>query len=215
MAGTTVNIADLKRRLFAELKRDKRKTIVLAALLAIAGIVCGRLVIRHSLPSAAAAQMAGDSLLPPSAQGGSPAPAPVDARRSDRGARREAYLRNLDRRITRDLFEPRLEYFPLLPGKTAVAVGTIGPGWFAAVRDRVLERQRAQSEHLARINAVRMQASALSLTSTILGDAPAAVINGQVVHKGEAISGFKIVDIGSKRCLLSKEGVLVELIMKD
>lgn len=219
MAAETVNIVDLKRRLFVELKRDKPKTVALAALLAIAGIVCGRLVIRHSLPgTAAAAQPGGDSLLVPPGENGAAAPAaaPVEARRSARDARRQEYLSNLDRTITRDLFEPRLEYFPLLAGRTAVAVGgAAGPGWFTAVRKRVLEKQRAQSERLAHINAIRMQAEALSLTSTILGDSPAAVIDGQVVHKGEAISGFTIVGIGSKKCLLSKAGVLVDLIMKD
>ena len=44
MDGQNTNVPDWKQRLTAELKRDRKKTAALAVLLAVAGIVAGRLI---------------------------------------------------------------------------------------------------------------------------------------------------------------------------
>ncbi|KPK86306.1 MAG: hypothetical protein AMJ81_01630 [Phycisphaerae bacterium SM23_33] len=213
------NMADLKGRLTAQLKRDKKKTAVLLVLLVVGGIVGIRAVLKRGAPGAAAAAVVSQAAPGPASSqqddgmDGLASRLGMSARNSD--ATRQQYLANLDRTIARDLFRPNLAYFPPRPGKTVGGVAAPAEsGWFGAVRERVLERQRAQSEHVARVRDVCLEAQKLSLTSIMLGGMPAAVINGRVVRKGEIIGGFRLESIGSSKCTLSKDGVLVDLMME-
>jgi len=220
MQRTSINTTDWKQRLKAELARDKKKTGILAALLLVAGILGGRLVITHSLPSDASADQPGAAA--------SPAPGDADADRQapaprgesgDNGdsARRDQYLAHMDRAIGRDLFAAKLSYFPPLPGAESLAVGNAqgDPGWFGMVQQLVLRKQQAGSDELSRVNAIRAQADDLSLQSTMLGSSPTALINGQVLRQGDYVSGFQIKRIAANRCLVCKDGVDVELRMNE
>lgn len=218
MATQNPNFSDLKRRLVAEIRRDKKRTIILAALLAVGGIMGVRLIVKHGLPGSASASVSsveGSGILPPvedqASDFGDSLPASAD-----NDTRREQYLMSLDRNITRDLFTAHLDFFPRSSSKAVAADrAPAGPGWFTDVRKRVLAKQQAESEHLARLHAIRAQARELSLTSTILGGSPAAVINGQVVRKGQMIGGFRLESVGSDRCVLSRDGMRVDLMMEE
>jgi len=216
MAKATANPKSWKDRLRAELGRDKKKTAVLGLLLAVAGIVAGRLAITHAVPDRASGAEALAVVAPP--PGGDEDDAqrdPPGRRHAADHARRTAYLARLDRTVTRDLFRPNLEYFPRLPGTEDPAdAGPADPGWFGDVHRRIVEKQRAGSDELARIRAVRAQARELSLQSTMLGSRPTALINGQVLRTGDGINGFRVKRIASDRCVVSKGGVDVELRME-
>ncbi|KKM07322.1 hypothetical protein LCGC14_1735100 [marine sediment metagenome] len=169
MSASNANPVDWKQRFVADVKRDKKKAAIMAALTVAAVVVVGRVLLKQSSPKPARAVSAA-----PDSSGstsGSPGAGPVVAALTggavrDRRARRDEYLATMDRRIERDLFKPNLEYFPLATGSSRVTVeaGTTGLGWFDEVRLYVVEQQRAQDRRLAHIQTVRAQAGALSLT---------------------------------------------------
>ncbi len=201
-----------KERLKAELARDKKKTGVLAVMLLVAGILGGRLAITHSVPDAAAAPPtpAAAELL----SGGAAADWRARPRTIDRAIWAE-YVAKMDRTIDRDLFTPNLECFPLQPGARPAGAdaGEETVGWFGWVRQQVRRKQRDSSDELTRIRAVRAQAEKLSLQSTMLGKRPTAMINGQVLYRQDEVGGFLVKRIDSNSCVVSKDGVDVELRM--
>ena len=132
-------------------------------------------------------------------------------------AGRETHLATMDRKITRDLFKPNLEYFPPAEGVGShVVVATDQQkGLFQQAYQWVCQKQNARRRHMEHIGAIRARAQAFSLQSTVLGRSPTALINGQVLRKGDWISGFRLKAIASNYCIVSKNGVDVELHMKQ
>ena len=218
MDTVSVDMSQWKHRLVAELTRDKKKTAVLGILALVGVIVVARLAFTGAAKPSAASAAATATLVPPTGLPQTPGQVPCTPGQPRRGQRaREAYLAAMDRTIDRDLFQPNLDYFPVkLTARSTVTVPAepVGPGFFDKVGEYLAETQRAHGERLAHIQNIRAQAQALSLTSTMLGDSPAAMISGRVLHVGEYISGFRVEQIGSSKCSLVRDGVRVELHME-
>jgi hypothetical protein len=118
----------------------------------------------------------------------------------------------MDRTINRDLFKVSSNCF--MPRAAGAEPDVDDPGVLGAVADLIAARQRASDEELSRIRAIRKRAAGLSLRSvmTVKGK-PTALINGQVLGRGDSIDGFRVEEIGPERCLVSHGGVTVELRM--
>ena len=216
MDGQDARTSDWARRLKVELQRDKKKTIILLVLLLLGGILGGRMLMTDTLPDKARAD---DPLLARPVEEDSqrawrPAPPGPAAQ-----ARREKYLAQMDRNITRDLFRPNLEFYPAQHGGTDARLAVVSKrrasGWFGHSFQWGNDGQDARRDQTARIALVRARAQALSLQSTMLGPSPSALINGQVLREGEWISGFRVKEIASDSCVVSQKGVDVLLRMKD
>jgi hypothetical protein len=65
----------------------------------------------------------------------------------------------------------------------------------------------------ARIAAVKDQARALVLQSTVLGAQPGAIINSGVFHLDDNIGGFRIVAIRARQVMVEKDGVTLAIEM--
>lgn len=196
MSGDNVNVPDWKTRLTAELRRDRKKTAVLAILLIVGGIVGGRAVVKCSVP--ASAEGAAEETQASVAQTDDSAVAP----KSSSGMRpgHKMYAPTGVRKITRDLFEPKLDFFP-----TEQPVAEAPKECNEPVQDEVTEAQ-----------AIRAQAkSALTLESTVISTTPTAIINGQVLRKGDWIKGFEVIEVRNRSALVAQKGVQVILDMQN
>lgn len=219
MAKMPSNSTDWKSRLKAELRRDKKKTVALAVLLTVAGVTGGKLVITMSVPRDVKASPTRQE--EPDATDAQPAEGPwvsvprPSAETFANQARREEYLAGMDRDITRDLFNVDISRFPPRPGAGGPDPQTemSTTGWLGMVYQRVVQKQQQDGQQLAKYRAILAQARSLSLQSTMLGSAPTALINGQVLRQGDYISGFLVKSIASNRCVVSKDGVDIELRM--
>ncbi len=211
-------ISQWTARLKTELMRDKKKTSVLLALTVVALIVVVKLLAgggggagaaRAVRPAvAAAAEAAGET----DEQTAEQLWQQLTSEGSTDQAERERYLAAMDRNITRDLFQPNPELYP--PSGTPSGPGPVAPsepGWFADVGQWVWQKQQAQQEEMAHAAVIRAQARGLALQSTMLGSPPTALINGQVLGVGDSINGFLVKGIASDNCVVSKEGVDVQL----
>lgn len=212
MNGAGRNLADWVNRFKTELRQDKKKTTVLLVLLVTAGIVGGRFVVTHSPPSGA------EAAVEPAATGDQNTPADLIGQNDESGRKaRWAEIASLDRNITRDLFTPNTEHFPLAEGAASQSRCTSGrkSGPFQQARKWFEAKQSDQRERLEYINSVRAEAKGLSLKSIMLGRAPTALINGQVLRTGQMINGFRLKTIASDCCIVSKDGIEVELRMGE
>jgi hypothetical protein len=181
-------------RIAGSLRRQKKQNLLLVVLAVVGAIVVGRLALARlgTVPARAAAQAA-----PEAAPANSSPAAAFDARR-------EKYLVNLDRRIERDIFRSNL------PSR--------GDG--ATTRPEVRRQDGAnpaegEEDQFRAESNVRAQAQSLSLQSTMLGSAPTAMINGQVMRKGDWINGFRLTRIDSQSVVVTREGAEVSLRLKS
>lgn len=197
-AGKKTTRGGLTRRLFAEFMRNKRKTFILMVLGAVALVMGVHLAFRGSTPRRVRA--AAQAVVTPirrSADGENRWGG--DQRRADWLAE----LRASQAEISRDIFEPNPAFFPPTTPKPKTPKKIT----------RVVTTQPSVEDRQAVVRQVRALAGALRLQSTVAGSVPVAMINGQIVRKGDRLSEFVVVEITERSCVLKQKGVQVTLEM--
>jgi len=199
MSDNQSSLAKFKQRLIADLKRDKKRTYLLAALAVVALIMAVRLVLAPSGPSKASAGSAAGPALVQAAPVQQPAPSP-----SQEAAPKTDRLRRADLGVSRDIFRPNVEFFPL--ARAIHISGKNDPN-----SSPLSEDDMAMNALEAHRQAVKSQAMSLSLEGTIVSDRPTAMINGRVLSVGDRVNDFEIVEITSDGCVVAKEGERIKL----
>lgn len=190
-----MGINDLISRFTDELRRDKKR----AAILGVLGLV-GVVVLVRTVGS-------GDSLPPPAAAAVAPVvsvgnSADASAKTARLGEdRRDKYIHQIDRKITRDLFEMDPDRFPL-----AAPVAVVKPAASQPAAPAVDQAELARK-------AILLQSARLMLQSTAVGDSPSAIINDKVLRVGQSIMEFQVVEIAEGTCVVVKNDVTVRLQM--
>lgn len=192
-----------------KLRPDRKKAIVMIALLAVVGIAGGCLLLSRVLPSKARARVAGET--PWQARRvrrAAPAPSSLsamvgavpEAPRDEKGLKDipAPAVRGI---VHRDIFAPNPVFFPPKGSGSASTIVTGSPA---------TQPGKPQVD----AQAIRAQAAVLALESTIVGDRPTAIINGSFVRVGDWINGFEITGITAGSCSLRRAGVAVVLEMK-
>jgi len=201
MAGRGPNNASLKERLLGELKRDRKKVAILGVLLTVLVVVGGREVLKRLRPAKAGAAV---TPAPARSEADSVAGAgrtpPAGLNDKDGGAGESNGLPALQNLVVdRDLFTPNPIFYP--PRQKRRPAPKVTPVDDAAARREAEKR------------AVQAQAQALTLQSTVVGAVPTAIVNGRVLRVGDWITGFRVVEIGSRTCIIEKQSMRVTLEM--
>lgn len=201
-------------RLKSEVNRDKKKTIVLVILLTIAGILGGKSVIKYQPGHIEAAGV--DNHDTPSTD------SLVEIDNTSKSTDRECQalatkMKNIDKKITRDLFKPDPRYFPLARKikHRVILMQKQQKGIFEQIHNWVEDKYNLQRQRILKIETLRNEAESLSLQSTVVGPSPTALINGRIMRIGDTIKGFRIASIAPNTCIISKDGVKLELRMKQ
>lgn len=169
---------------FGKLSSEKKKLVAMLGLIVVGLLLWGRLLIKQ-VPKTAVADPPQSSLV-------TPAP-------PAKGSTTKKVVRvKLSDKLARDLFVP----VGYTPGKKPDAV--ITPA----------EKSRPEpADENVRIQAVLTAAEKLTLQSTMQGEQPQAVINGQRVRVGQTIEGFQLLEIKPRQVTLRMNGVDVRLEM--
>ena len=190
MAKKHNSIEMWKRRLIAEISRDKKKAITLGVLLLVAVFFVGKILVESSPTEATAAATpaaiaSAESPMSPGAGNAVP----------HTNIPRVEAPKSAAKGIFRDIFMPNPSIFPY---STEPVVVPRGESEMEAQRRRKRER-------------IHEQGAELHLESTITGRVPIAIINGTVLGRDGVIKGFRIVEINFQACVLEKEGVVLNL----
>jgi len=197
----------------AHFAADRRKSAILAVMMVVMLIVWGRLLFKSDPSIAAASQMeivpelaataggaraARDAVVEPAIEKPTAAVNPVDVTDASREPARDLFA------VSWDSFQPALttNAADVEPGKPHGFWGRVRA---AAHAESLRQRQRAEN--------VRHQAGALVVQSTVIGREPAAMISGRLVHVGERIGDFELVEITARRVVVRKDGIRVILSM--
>lgn len=169
------NRAEIVRRLRAACRRDPAKASVCGGLAVVLVVMWGRVMFRAGPPAAVAARPA--TATPAAVAGGRP--------RSTSEKAVVRWLTGPKPAVTRDLFDSPVvtrDDSAGREGKSAAAAADV-------------ERQKAEA-------AVRQRAGDLRLASTVLGERPRAVVNGELVEVGDTVAGFTVVRIEARRIVV-------------
>ena len=203
MAQKHNSIEMWKKRLIAEISRDKKKAVILGLLLLVAVFFVGKLLLKSSPTEATAA--ANPTAIPPAGPPMTPGTGNTAAWMLSAKSPGVGAPKGAARGITRDIFMPNAAIFPHVE-KTTNANGKVNVVENAqGRRDEELRRKR---------ELIREQGAELHLESTITGRVPIAIINGTVLGPGGVIKGFRIVEIESQACVVEKDGIRLNLTME-
>jgi len=184
---------DLWTRVSLEIRRDKKKTTIMAGLVLLAAVMAGRMIVSQSGPAEASASTSAVAKVATTADDGAQA-------RGDQQeliARRNEYITGITPGITRDLFKFTPEAFTLAsPPIPTISTPAVQP----------VDKAKAFEELKKQLTAIaHSRARGLKLQSTIVGDSPIAIINGELVRVGRSVGGFTVVSIANRKCEIETE----------
>ena len=181
-------------RLRYEFRRNKSRSMILAVLAVVCLVMVVKLVVKKSpeaaqgQPLASASLPAGPAPVPAEDGSGAAGPGSGGAAKTSTGAPRAPVVVKVE--FLRDLFRP-------------------DPAVFMAREDA-----DPTTPDEARIQ-VRLEANALRLTSTMVGQTSCVTINGQLLRVNDWVEGFQVLSIAKGSCVVLKKGVRVQLDMES
>jgi len=177
---------------------DRKKLGMMVALLAVALLLWGRLLLKR-VPQTAVADP--NAIVVLDADGNVIAEKDKDDKKVDPKAfERKVVIVEIPSFITRDIFAPG--------GRFTQATDETG-------NETSQEKSVDDSadREMQRRMAVRAAATGLTLRTTVEGDKPLALINDKLVAPGEPINGFTLIRVGGRWVLLEMNGIYVRLEM--
>lgn len=186
------------QRLWRQMAADKRKLGMMVALLGVAMLLWGRLLLKdvprtaNANPGAAVTRAASTTI--GNSNGVETDNVPVD---------RPVVTVALQDEVVRDLFAFNKDFY-LDPSEQGVTNVTAKSG--DQTTDVSLQRQQAEA-------AIRVAAQNLVLKSTLLGAQPRAVINGLLLAPGDEVQGFRLTEVRSRAVTVTREGFEIVLEM--
>ena len=193
------------------LKQDPKKAIVLTVLVGVLGVMWARMALSgKTSPQSASAMMVAQSVppkLPSSNNSGKTA--------DNTGLLREWINEPLPYSVTRNMFEVKLDYYPMDATHKKEDLRTIDDPTFWEKLAKSIDAQ-AEEQHKKEnlIQNLRQQAGQLQVTSTLMGPRPKAMINGAMVGEGESVAQFRVSKIEARAVVVEREGITLRIPMK-
>jgi hypothetical protein len=205
-------------QLMAALRRDPKRAGVLGVLLLVLAVLLLRaLLAGGNTPAPVAGAPVPSALATPSMAGHSPDTSdltPLSGRRATIDASLRQWLSQPVSTPSRNLFEVKLDYFPLEGGRP-LALSPAGTSDFWDQLEKSLAwRADQRIKRETQIVAFMQEADQLRPTSTIPGPNPKAMINGMLVGEGDVVASFRVIKIEARRILVEREGIRLEIPMK-
>jgi hypothetical protein len=204
--------------LMAALRRDPKRAGILGVLSVVLLVLLLRAVIGNGGTPAGAT---GAPVPPPQATPGVAAhpaefsnPAPLTGRRATIDAAVRQWLGQPLSPPLRNLFEVKLDYFPLDGSRPTSVSPAADSDFWDQLEKSLAWRADQRIKRETQIVAFMQEADQLRPTSTIGGPNPKAMINGALVGEGDVVASFRIIKIEARRILVEREGIRLEIPMK-
>jgi hypothetical protein len=139
---------------------------------------------------------------------------PLNGRRATVDAALKLWLSQPLPPVARNLFEIKLDYFPLDGGRTMPISPSVDSDFWDLLEKSLAWRADQRIKRETQIVAFMQEADQLRPTSTIGGPNPKAMINGKLVGEGDVIESFRVIKIEARRILVEREGIRLEIPMK-
>lgn len=210
-------------RISYALKQDQKKVLVLAVLVIVLGGMWAKMALSggSTAPKSAAAMTTATTApeTTPATTGTSATDGRKGRARSADGATllREWLEAPLPQEISRNLFELRIDYFPMdgsRPSMTNSRTEEKDPTFWDQLAKSIDAQADQQHKREILIANLRQQAAKLELSSTVMGPRPKAMIDGAMVGEGDSVAQFRVLKIESRGVIVEREGIKLAIPMK-
>jgi hypothetical protein len=194
------------------IKKDPKK----AAVLGVLGLMLGGMWLRMAMTGRTQPQRAAASVANPAASSKKNQPASPFAKTTSANTA-DALQEWLGKPITpmsRNLFAIRMDRFPLAAGATGTDSATTQQTFWEALAKSVNTRADAMEKRQNLIQNLTDQASQLELQSIVMGAKPKALVDGELVGEGDVVASFRVLKMESRRIIVEREGIRLEILMK-
>jgi hypothetical protein len=193
-------------------RQDTKKVAVLGALILVLAGLWGKMALGgKAAPKTAAAMTAPQPTSPTASNAADNKSRAADAL----GLLRDWVGEPLPQAVSRNIFEVKIDYYPIDSTHQAKDSGTVNDPTFWENLAKSIDAQADQQhkrENL--IQNLRQQAGQLSVTSTLMGARPRAMINGVMVGEGEVVAQFRVAEIRARSVVVEREGIKLDIPMK-
>lgn len=213
-------VSTWQQKLTTAIKSDPKRSGVLAILLVVLLVAAGRAALGAKTPVVTKASAV-------TAKGGRTdnAREPRSANRRDGHAAMRRWLAGPAPKVNRNLFAAHIDHYPQLSGRRGKNSQN---GTKDLSPEEKLNRLSADEakERQTLTDRLQLEARQLSLTSTVTGATPKALINGQMVKEGDVVAsgsgdsqasesgdGFRVLRIEARRVIIEREGIKLEILM--
>jgi hypothetical protein len=90
---------------------------------------------------------------------------------------------------------------------------SVGAGFWDQLAKSLSAHADQQEQRQILVDNVRIMAGELKLESIVMGAQPSAMVNGDVVHPGDDIAGFRVVRIEPRMLVIERQGVRLAILM--
>jgi hypothetical protein len=136
----------------------------------------------------------------------------VPHRSADPGQSIQQWARQPAQPLARNPFAVPMDFYPIDSSKNDDSASA-GNGYWNLVSKSLSSRADQQEQRQILIDNVRIAAESLKLDSTIMSATPGAMVNGQLVHEGSVVAGFRVLRIESRQLIIEREGVKLAVMM--
>ncbi len=178
------------------LRGDPKRTALMSGLAVVMIVLWGRLLL--SGPASATASLIRRSVVAITESPQQTSAAPSSNPTLD-------WLAQPKAAVDRNLFAIHLDYYAKATGRTGSKAGSDDSGSSTF-------NSNGQANQILLEN-LQTQAARLKLQSTLLGNTPTALVNGQLVKAGDCIDGFTVVQIESRKIVVQQDGVTLDIAM--
>jgi hypothetical protein len=202
----------LQKKILRAMKADPKKTAVLTVLVTVLGMMWVRMAMRQKDAPALAA--AATSYQVPDSR---PRQFP-----EDQVSANGKWLHGPINPLSRNLFAVKLDNFPLDgTGPAPEAAKETNDGFWDQLAKSMSSRADQKKERAALLDNLQQQAGHLKLQSIVMGAKPRAVVNGGMVGEGDNLTTgtgesrtvFRVLKIESRRIIIEREGIKLEVQM--
>lgn len=222
----SMTAASILERLPEPIRRDPKKSGILAALIVVMAVLGVRQFGGSSGPARAKAvsPVAQSAAVPTSATKSGTGNRVADNPVSGAAQRVADWLGTPIKALDRNLFETKVEYFQRIDSAVGDAAVVVAEELFWEQLAKSLAAQADQKKQKQiRSENLQLAASMLRLQSTLMGQSPRALIDGRMLRTGDSVEAgspgmtvtFRVALIEARRVLVERDGVRVELRMDN
>lgn len=196
-------------RLVELLKRDPKRTAILAVLVAVLGGMWAKMLLKGSgVPATASAA---STLSAPVGVG--PGSVKHNPRTDMSFDALERWATGPVAPVTRNLFVIQREFYPMVGGRSPQGVRREDDSFWAMLEKSMSDQADQRQKRENQIANYKAEAARLGLQSIVMGPTPRALINGEFVGEGSVIASFRVVKIEARRIIVEREGIRLEIQM--
>lgn len=205
------------------IRRDPKKSAILAALTVVMVVLGIRQFTGNSTPAKARAALIGTNLANErDAAGKSATSRETSNAANEVNQHVSQWLGMPIKALDRNLFESKLENFQRLDSVLTDHAAVVADELFWEQLAKSLTSQADQKKQkLIRSENLQLAATSLRLQTTIMGSSPKALIDGRMVRAGDTVEArsasvsvsFHVLKIEARRVVIESEGVRIELKM--